>query len=187
MFESNNIQAIFLDRDGTINIDHGYIYRIEDFKFVPGALEALKILAARQIPLYIVTNQAGIARGLYTESDVLTLHRWMLDVLQAEGVTIREVLYCPHHAQGIVPAFTQLCDCRKPAPGMIERVLRREGYDPARTFMIGDKPSDVGAGRAAGTRTVLLSSGDGMLMETPDAADFTAPDLRAAVRLVFGE
>lgn len=184
---TNDIQAFFLDRDGTINVDHGYVYRSQDFAFVPGAIEALKIIARKKIPMFIITNQAGIARGLYTETDFAQLTAWMIQVLLYEGVHFQDVLYCPHHEKGVVPEFTMKCSCRKPEPGMITRVLEREGFDPKKTIMIGDKPSDAGAGRAAGTQTVLLSTGDLSLMETPDIADYVVPDLRAAVSLILGE
>lgn len=105
----SKIKAVFVDRDGTINIDKNYVYRIEDFELIPGSIEALKVLTQYGIKIYIITNQAGIAKGLYTEKQYHILTEYTLNVFKKEGIKIEKVLYCPHHPEGIVPEYTRNC------------------------------------------------------------------------------
>lgn len=152
--------AAFLDRDGVINIDHGYLYRWQDFEFVPGAVEAMRQLQALGYLLVVVTNQSGVARGMYTEADVRTLHDQMRASLSRQGVELADVQYCPHHEQGQVAAYVQACGCRKPRPGMLNAAARALGLDLARSLIFGDKASDVQAGAAAGLRWGALLATD---------------------------
>ena len=135
--------AAFLDRDGVINQDTGYVHRWADFSFLPGVVDALGRLQNHGFLLVIVTNQSGIGRGYFTTDDFLALTDRMLDVLRVHGVTIDGVYHCPH-----LPA-AGACSCRKPLPGLIERALADLPIDRDRSFIVGDKASDVAAGRAA--------------------------------------
>lgn len=153
--------AVFLDRDGTINIEVGYIHDLDKLQLMPGAAGAIKRLNALGIPVFVATNQSGPARGYYAERHVQDLGTRLVALLKAEGAQVAEVLYCPHHPEGSVPEFTMACDCRKPEPGMLLDGARRHDIDLAKSYMIGDKSTDVEAGQNAGTRTVLLRSGYG--------------------------
>ena len=147
-------KAAFLDRDGVINIDHGYLYRPEDFEFTNGIFEACQHLQRKGYLLVVVTNQSGIARGLYSEADFRELTRWMLQRFQEQGVEIAAVYHCPHH-----PEYTGACTCRKPAPGMLLRAIKELRIDPAASLMLGDKESDMQAAAAAGVgRRIRLSA-----------------------------
>jgi rfaE bifunctional protein nucleotidyltransferase chain/domain len=143
-------KAAFLDRDGVINRDTGYVYHWEDFEFMPGAVEAMRRLQNAGYELVIVTNQSGIARGYYTEQQYQQLSGFMLAKLTGLGVKIAGILHCPHHPNGVIPEFSINCDCRKPAPGMIERAARELGLSLPDSMLIGDKDSDISAARAAG-------------------------------------
>jgi D-glycero-D-manno-heptose 1,7-bisphosphate phosphatase len=143
-------KAAFLDRDGVINRDKGYVYRWEDFEFMPGAVEAMRRLQNAGYELVIVTNQSGIARGYYTEEQYLLLSSSLLAKLSDLGVNITGIFHCPHHPRGSVPAYAIDCDCRKPSPGMIERAARELGLSLPDSMLIGDKDSDIAAARAAG-------------------------------------
>jgi D-glycero-D-manno-heptose 1,7-bisphosphate phosphatase len=167
--------AAFLDRDGVINIDHGYLYRWEDFEFVPGAIDALRRLQAAGYALVIVTNQSGIARGYYDEAALQTLHEALREHLAQQGVTLDAIEYCPHLPDAQVARYAVECDCRKPAPGMILRSAQSLGIDLAASLMFGDKPSDVEAGRAAGVgRAVLLATNATPTVAKCDAPEFTS-------------
>ena len=143
-------KAAFIDRDGVINVDSGYVGRWEDFRFAPDAVPMLQRLAEEGYLLVVITNQSGIARGYFTEADYQLLTDRYLEALAAQGIRVAAVYHCPHHPQGTVAQFTRSCDCRKPAPGMILRAIRELGIDPAASILIGDSERDIEAGRAAG-------------------------------------
>lgn len=174
--------AVFVDRDGTINVEEGHVYRTEDFQFIPGTLAALRRLTDVGIRIFIVSNQAGIAKGLYTESDFGVLTRYMLDKMADHGVRISGVLHCPHHPEAAILAYRKDCECRKPRAGLLLQVMSREGVSAEASAMIGDKNSDVEAGRAAGVRrTYLVKTGYGSRDELVTSADYVVADLQAAV------
>lgn len=140
------MRAAFFDRDGTINIDYGHVFRPEDLDFVPGAPEYIKRFNDWDIPVIVVTNQAGIAKGLYTEEQMHQFHRYMNERLQREyGAHIDAFYFCPHH-----PDYTGPCDCRKPMPGMLLRAAKDMGIDLAASDMFGDTEKDRLAAAAAG-------------------------------------
>ena len=146
-------KVIFLDRDGTINADHGYTYRIEDWQFTPEAPRALKKLMEAGYQLAIVTNQSGIARGLYTEEDMRRVNEYMREQLAREGVHFAAIVTCSHNRD------QDECDCRKPKIGMAKQVEALIGpIDYANSWMIGDKETDAGFGKNAGTKTALIKS-----------------------------
>lgn len=152
-------KAIFLDRDGTINVDKDYLYKIEDFQFEPKADEALKILYDLGYILIIVTNQSGIARGYYSEEDVEILHQDLSKILQEKGIEISKFYYCPHHPTKGVGKYKTDCECRKPNPGMLLKGIEEFSIDTSLSYMVGDKKSDVDAGLKAGVTSIFLNNG----------------------------
>lgn len=152
------MKIAFLDRDGVINVNTGYLYRVEDFQFTPGCLEALKDLKKLGYHIAIITNQSGIARGYYTEDDYHRLNSWMLEQFNQQGIDVLQVTYCPHLPNGSVPEYTGDCDCRKPKPGMINDIIANqvESVDLASCILVGDNVSDIEAGKAAGLGHLYL-------------------------------
>ncbi len=138
-------KALFLDRDGTINIEKNYIYKIEDFEFIDGIFELIKECQGKGFLIFIITNQAGIARKLYSVADYEKLTNWMLKQFRRKGIEITKTYYCPHH-----PEITGDCNCRKPKPGMILQAIDEFHINPAQSVLIGDKKSDILAGENAG-------------------------------------
>jgi D-glycero-D-manno-heptose 1,7-bisphosphate phosphatase len=175
------MRAVFIDRDGTINEDKGYVYRIEDFSFIPGTFEALRRLNQGKIQIYIVTNQSGIGMGAYTERDFEILTDHMMGEFKKQGIEVEDVLYCPHHPDGTVARYRKYCACRKPETGMLVQVLRRKKFQKKNLAMIGDKNSDIEAGRRLGIRTYLVETGFGLREKPTTAADEIARDLNEAV------
>lgn len=151
--------AVFFDRDGTLNVDTGYLHETSEFRWMPEAPEAIKYVNDRGYLAIVITNQSGVARGLFPESDVLALHEYMNEQLAGLGAHIDAFYYCPHHPEGAVPEYRQECDCRKPRSGLIERACRDFAIDPGRSLMIGDSPRDVECGERAGVRGVLYKGG----------------------------
>lgn len=157
-------RAVFLDRDGTINIEKEYIYLAHDFEFIPGVQEAVRLINQAGIMVIVVTNQSGVARGYYTEDDVENLHRHIALELENSGAHVDAWLYCPHHPSGR-GSYALPCDCRKPLPGMLKEAARRYDIDLENSTMIGDKLADIEAGLAAGCRTILVRTGYGAYEE----------------------
>lgn len=142
----------FFDRDGVLNVDHGYVFRPEDLEWIPGARESVRWLNAQDVRVVVVTNQSGIARGLYTESDFDAFMARMQDDLADVGARFDAVYHCPH--------LDENCDCRKPKPGMLLRGLTAFGADPGDCIFFGDKDSDAEASQAAGVPFVRYDGGD---------------------------
>lgn len=151
--------AIFLDRDGVLNEDRGYVGEIDRFAWLAGAREAIRSINDAGLFAFVVTNQAGVARGYYGEADVERLHRHMSDELAAAGAFIDAFAFCPHHPEGSVRDYARACRCRKPAPGMIEDLLAAWPVDRARSLLVGDKESDAAAAAAAGVTPHLFTGG----------------------------
>ena len=177
--------AAFIDRDGVINAELDYVYRIEDFHLLPGAVDGLRRLAALGYALVVVTNQAGIAKGRYTEEDYARLTAHMRELLHGQGVDFAGVYHCPHHPGGIVARYAVACTCRKPAPGMLLQAAAELGLDLGRSVLVGDKISDTQAGRAAGVCwTVLVASGHRLPADAFAHADHRCADLAQAAAWV---
>lgn len=173
--------AAFIDRDGVINEERGYVHKVGDFSFLPGAIEGLRRLQDEGYILVIVTNQAGIARGYYSEEDFHTLTSYMLSELKNHGVHITATYYCPHHPNAGLGHYKQQCDCRKPRPGMILCATAEHNIDLSKSVLIGDKLSDIEAGRLAGVGTlVLVESGHRFETESANSAHHVSTDLDAA-------
>lgn len=165
-------KAAFLDRDGVINKDKAYVYRWEDFEFVPGAIEGMRRLQQAGYALVVVTNQSGLARGYYTEDQYQTLTARLRQELAAQGVTLDGVYHCPHHPQGSVPHLATNCNCRKPAPGMILQAAQELKLSLPESLLIGDKAGDIQAARAAGVgRAYLVDSDNPESGKEPAGAD----------------
>lgn len=135
-------KAVFLDRDGTINVEKNYLYRIEDFEFLPGVVDALKLLQQAGYLLIIITNQSGIGRGYYTEADFQKLNSWMIDTLKNSGVYITDVYFCPHLPDAKIDKYRKECNCRKPKLGMYEQAVIDHSISLPNSFAIGDKIRD---------------------------------------------
>lgn len=151
--------AVFFDRDGVINADLGYVGTRERFSLLPGAAEGVRAAAEAGALCFLVTNQSGVARGFFGEADVAALHAHMAELLAREGARFDDVRYCPHLPEAPLAAYRLRCGCRKPGPGMLLDLMARWPVDRARSAMIGDKPSDVEAARAAGVRGLLYAGG----------------------------
>jgi D-glycero-D-manno-heptose 1,7-bisphosphate phosphatase len=148
-FDSEKEKAFFLDRDGVINVDHGYVSSPENFEFMDGVIPVLRTLEESGYLLVVVTNQSGIGRGYYTENDFERLTEWMVSRLKAEQVGIRAVYHCPHGPD-------DGCSCRKPEPGMFSQAIKELNLDPGASWMIGDKESDMVAAEVAGIPRRIL-------------------------------
>lgn len=156
-------RAAFLDRDGVINVDLGYVVRQEDFHFVPGTLEAARRLAQRGFALVVITNQSGIARGMYSTEDFEKLTHWMRERFAEAGAPLAGVYFCPHHPTEGQGRYRVNCTCRKPAPGLLLAAAHELGLDLARSVLFGDRRSDLEAAHAAGVPQRILLGTDGRL------------------------
>jgi D-glycero-D-manno-heptose 1,7-bisphosphate phosphatase len=180
-------RAVFLDRDGVINEERDYVHRIEDFVILPGVFDGLAALQSAGFKLIVVTNQAGIGRGLYDEAAYERLTSHMRSRLSEQGIVLDAVYHCPHHPTAGLGGYRRNCDCRKPAPGMLLQGARDLSIDLEQSIMIGDKISDMQAGRAAGVgRCVLVKSGHALDTTDLAHADATFLDLREAAAWLLG-
>ncbi|NQX61403.1 D-glycero-beta-D-manno-heptose 1,7-bisphosphate 7-phosphatase [Paenibacillus qinlingensis] len=176
-------KALLLDRDGVINVDKSYVYKVEDFEFSKDIFEALLRFQQAGFLLVIVTNQAGIGRGYYTEEDFRTLTTWMTEQFEAHGILITKVYFCPYHPVHGVGEYKQDAFCRKPNPGMILQAKREFQLDLASSVIIGDKESDIEAGLRVGVgTTILIRNGEA---STATAATFTVKHVGEAAERFF--
>lgn len=172
--------AVFLDRDGTLIEEVNYLARPDQVKLIPGAAEAVRRLNEMGVLVVVVTNQAGVARGYFPESRVAEVHAHLSALLARHGARIDAYYHCPHHPTAGIGRYRVDCDCRKPKPGLLLTAAHDLGIDLSRSWMIGDKPCDAEAGRAAGCRTVLVRTGHGHELPTDVGA---VADITHAIQL----
>lgn len=151
--------AVFLDRDGVLNVDDGYVHRPDQLRFIPGAPEAVRRLNLAGFLVVVVSNQSGVARGLFTEVDLERFHLHLQRELAARGARIDAIYACPYHPEASVERYRADHPDRKPRPGMLLRAMAELPIDPARSFLIGDRPSDLAAAEAAGIPGHLFAGG----------------------------
>jgi D-glycero-D-manno-heptose 1,7-bisphosphate phosphatase len=161
MGEEKRQAAVFLDRDGTINEEVGYLDRPEKLKLIPGAAEAIHLINASGMKAILVTNQSGVARGFFDEADVGAVHARLRELLLAEGGFLDGIYFCPHHPTEGRGRYLLSCDCRKPAPGLLIQAAAEFNIDPAGSYMVGDTLKDIEAGERVGARGVLVRTGYG--------------------------
>lgn len=179
-------KALFLDRDGVVNVDHGYVSNPKDFEFIHGVFDACKQFQIAGYQIVIITNQSGIGRGYYTEQEFEELSAWMIEQFKLNGVDITAVYHCPHHPTKANPPYLLQCDCRKPNPGMLFQAMHELRLDPESSIMIGDKPSDIQAAKNAGIKQrFLVNSGQSLTTEDSALADGTFDDLASAAKHIL--
>jgi len=165
------VGALFLDRDGVINVDHGYVHRPDDVEFVPGIFQLVRSANESNLLVVVVTNQAGIARGLYSRAAFEDVMQWMLARFRDVGARLDAVYHCPHHPEEGIGELRVVCNCRKPKPGMFIQAIQELGIDPRRSMVIGDKASDLKAAASAGVPRLVLLRHDGS-DESPEDIPF---------------
>jgi D-glycero-D-manno-heptose 1,7-bisphosphate phosphatase len=178
--------AVFVDRDGTINVDVDFLSSPGQLQLIPRSAEAIRELNELEIPVVVITNQSGIARGLYSEDDLKLVHAAMDRMLKEHGAAVGHYYYCPHHpSDGIAPYVTD-CECRKPKPGMLNSAAKDFGYDLKRSFVVGDKKIDMEAGRSVGAVSVQVATGYGERERLAAAGvrDHFSADLYDAVQFI---
>lgn len=184
-------RAIFMDRDGTICEEVGYVNHLSRSRLMPNSAEAIRLANRAGYLAIVVTNQSGVARGLFDEDLVQAVHRQLVGWIEASGSRLDAVYYCPHHPHEGSSPYRQECDCRKPKPGMLLRAAREHGIDVVRSYMVGDSLVDLAAGSAAGAGVVhvLTGYGRGLLDHQPERFTVrpmhTAQDLLEAVRWIL--
>lgn len=184
---TGSVKAAFLDRDGVINRDCGYLHRIDDFQFAPNAVRGLQMLVEQGFVLVVVTNQSGIARGFYTEAAYRVLTRHMVRELSAAGVVLTATSFCPHLPDASVARYRRDCECRKPRPGMLLDLAKRLVIDLSASILVGDRLSDIQAGRSAGVgRCYLVRTGQLLAAADGDAADAIFDDLASCAAALRG-
>ncbi len=184
--------AVFLDRDGTMIHDVGYLNRVEDLRWYPSTIDAVRLLNRAGFVVCVTTNQAGIGLGHLNEEILARLHGEMTRVLDEEGARIDGWFHCPHHPHAVVDALRVVCECRKPQPGMIRQAQARLGLDLTRSVVVGDKMADVGLAGSVGARGVLVRTGYGAEVVrahggTVPGAALLADNLMEAVSWILGQ
>ena len=181
--------AVFLDRDGTLIEEVGYLDRIDRVSLYPWSIDAVRALNRAGLRVVMVSNQSGVARGFFSEAVVEAVHRHIAALLEAGGARIDAYYYCPHHPDGKVTQYARPCDCRKPGRGLVDRAVRELQIDPARSFVVGDRWLDVALARAVSAKGVLVRTGYGMTEESrpPEglAADAISDNLIGAVAWIL--
>lgn len=178
-------KIVFLDRDGTINKEKNYLYKVDEFEFLSGVVSGLKKLQKKGFLIVIITNQSGIARGFYTEKDLEILHTWMIQELEQRGVHIEKIYYCPHHPDAVVGKYRKHCNCRKPKTGLFWRAiveLQKEfDIDLANSIAIGDKERDLAICSEISLKGYLIGS------DYCDSIITGVPDFKSAIEFILKE
>ncbi len=186
--------AVFLDRDGTINEEAGYLDDLAKIKIIPSAFEAIRLININTIKAVVITNQSGVARGLFSEEFVITANEYLRSTLRQKDAIIDKFYYCPHHPTEGIGRYRQKCNCRKPAAGMLLRAAQEMNINLERSYIIGDRYNDMEAGKKVGVKGILVKTGfgqsllqdDGPDRPTPqNKPDFVAEDILEAVQWVL--
>lgn len=178
-------KAVFLDRDGTINVEKNYLYKIEDFEFIEEVPKAIKLLNDKGYKIIVITNQAGIARGYYKEDDVDKLHQYIGDELRNHNAYIDGYYYCPHHPLHGIGDYKINCNCRKPKTGLLEMAIKDFNINANESWMIGDKITDIETGQVLNLRTILVTTGYGELEKNRGKPDYITENLYNAVKILL--
>ena len=184
-------KAVFLDRDGTLNEEVGYVNHVERFYLLPRVGQAIRLLNQHEWKAVVITNQSGVARGYFPEFLVHQVHRKMKELLKKEGAHLDGIYYCPHHPDIGSPPYRQKCQCRKPATGLIEEAVRELDLDPSRSYVVGDRGADIEFARRAGAKAILVLTGYGRGEWEYSSAqwkvkpDYVAQDLLEAVEWIL--
>ncbi len=181
--------AIFLDKDGTVLQDVPYNVDPANMIFAPGAAAGLARLALIGVPLYVITNQPGIALGRFCLDDLADMQQHLSQMFTQVGATLDGLYFCPHHPEGTVPQYACECECRKPAPGLLLHAAKQHGIDLARSWLIGDILNDIEAGNRAGCQTILIDNGNETEWDLDQGRtpDYRVADLEEASRFVLGQ
>ena len=191
-----NNKAVFLDRDGVINEEVGYLDSLDKLKIIPGAYEAIRLINESGMKAVVISNQAGVAKGLFTEEFVRKTNDCLQTILSQQGAFINNFYYCPHHPTEGTEPYRQICDCRKPAPGMLIKAAQDLNIDLSVSYLVGDRFLDMEAAKKAGVKGILVKTGTGkeLLQDdvqdkaTPDSKpDFIASDILEAVRWILDQ
>jgi len=178
--------AVFVDRDGTITEEMGYLKEPEKLRLIPRSAEAIKLLNRRRMPVIVVSNQSGVARGYFTEKTVRETHQKLKELLTEKGAHLDSIYYCPHHSKFGSPKYRKNCNCRKPKPGMLLKAARRFNLDLKKGYVIGDKVEDIKLARKVGARGILVLTGYGRKSKSKKLnPDHTAKDLYHAVQWIL--
>ena len=186
-------RAVFLDRDGVITEEVGYLSNAGQLRFIPDAVKALHLFNQAELKVIIITNQSGVARGYFPEGVISEIHQEMSKQLSAEKAFIDAVYYCPHHPEGTVEGYAVQCDCRKPGVGMIRQAAEEHGIDPKHSYLVGDKLSDVECAQRAGMSGILVLTGHGKdeMKKITDASSvrpvYIAKNLYQAARWIIDD
>ncbi len=186
-------RAVFLDRDGVICTEEAYLSDPRKMRLIPGAADAIRLFNQSGLAAVVITNQSGVARGFFTEETVAVLNRTMHERLEAQGARLDAVYYCPHHPEGAVDKYRLACDCRKPATGMLRQAANECNLDVERSYLVGDKLSDIECAGRAGVKGILVLTGYGAeeckrLDQTPGVLPaFIAADLREAAGWILND
>lgn len=172
--------GLFFDRDGTLNSELDFLSRPEELQLIPNAARAIREANGFGVRVFIITNQSGIARGLFTETDLVAIHKRLITMLAREGARVDAIYYCPHHPEYGQTPYKKACNCRKPKPGMLKQAAKEFGIKLSQSFVIGDRCIDMQAGKAAGCKTALVLTGYGAVERGEcggaHAVDFVASD-----------
>ena len=181
------MKVAFLDRDGVINREVNYLHTIEEFEYIENCKDGLLALISLGYEIVIITNQAGIAKGIFSLNQYDVLTAWMLNDLEKSGIKVLECMHCPHHPEGIIDEYTRSCDCRKPNPGMIQDTVSKYKVDLSESILVGDKVSDIKAGEAAGVGALYLVQSGHMLSENDCREHNVYKNLSAVASILLEE